>query len=94
MKLIKKLTAVSVFACFGLLASCSASGAKGFVTVQKDKFMLDGKEFRFVGTNNYYMHYSPDKMITDVLDDAQEMGVTVLRVWGFHFGPNADQTSH
>lgn len=94
MKLIKKLTAVSVLFFFGLLASCSASESKGFVKVQKDKFMLDGKEFRFVGTNNYYMHYSPDKMITDVLDDAQKMGVTVLRCWGFQFGPNADHNSH
>lgn len=94
MGFIRKMTAVSVFACFGLLASCSASGQKGFVTVQKGKFMLDGKEFRFTGTNNYYMHYSPDKMVTDVLDDAQEMGVTVLRCWGFQFGPNSDHNSH
>lgn len=93
-----KLAVLAVCAVISVagLASCSNSetAKKGFVTVKKDKFMLNGKEFRFVGTNNYYMHYSPDKMLTDVLDDAQAMGINVLRCWGFQFGPNRDHNSH
>ncbi len=76
-----------------ILVSCGG-GNKEFVSVKNGKFMLDGKEFRFAGTNNYYLDYSPDKMITDVLDDAQAMNLSVVRCWGFQFGPNRDHNSH
>lgn len=83
-------------ASLGLLCSCQKASAaeKGFVYIEDGKFVKDGKEFRFAGTNNYYMHYSPDKMITDVLDDAQAMGVSVLRCWGFQFGVNKEHNSY
>lgn len=81
-------------ATFALVGCKSEAEKKGFVVVKRGEFYKDGKPFRFVGTNNYYLHYSPDKMITDVLDDAAEMEIPVIRCWGFQFGPHRDHNSH
>lgn len=35
--------------------------------------MLNGKEFRFSVSNNYYFHYRSNKMIDDVMDNASKM---------------------
>ncbi len=61
-----------------------------FVTVQDGKFYLRGEEFRFLGANNYYLHYKDDAMIEDVLDDAVSAGFTVIRMWGFFNGYDPD----
>jgi len=63
-----------------------------FVTQQGNQLMLDGELFRFAGTNNYYMHYKSDEMITSVLDDAQKMGLNAIRVWGFMEGISHNHT--
>ncbi|MGN0916475.1 MAG: cellulase family glycosylhydrolase [Succinivibrio sp.] len=63
-----------------------------FVTQEGTKLMLDGKEYRIAGTNNYYMHYGERSMITDVLDDAVALGINTIRVWGFMDGVNHDHT--
>ena len=97
-------------ACLALFASCATPGAtsgaktalknaaaaaaKGFVTTSGGEFMLDGKPFRFAGTNNYYMHYESDKMLSDVLDDAKAMNFRVLRVWGFMNGMTSQNRDH
>lgn len=86
--------------CF--LAACATAAsqqnehaaAQGFVAVKDGRFMLDGKPFRFVGTNNYYMHYESDKMLSDVLDAAAAMDVRVLRVWGFMNGMTSQNRDH
>ncbi len=96
----KKLLAGIVCAVF--LVLCAEAGGKsdakaeasGFVTVKKGQFMLNGKEFRFAGTNNYYMHYSSDKMQTDVLDAAVGMDFKVLRIWGFFNGLTSINRDH
>ncbi|PLV56249.1 cellulase family glycosylhydrolase [Thermotoga sp. SG1] len=54
-----------------------------FVRVENGRFILNGEEFRFVGSNNYYMHYKSNRMIDSVLESAKAMGVKVLRIWGF-----------
>jgi len=64
-----------------------------FVTQKGSSLLLDGKEFRFSGTNNYYMHYASHDMIEAVLDDALKMGVKVLRVWGFMDGVHHGHTA-
>ena len=51
-----------------------------FVSVGKaataGHFCLDGKVFRFGGTNCYYLHQQSHYMIDAVLDDASAMGLT------------------
>lgn len=63
-----------------------------FVTRQGDKLMLNGKEFRFSGSNNYYFHYRSNKMIDDVMDNASKMGLKVMRCWGFIDGNGEGKT--
>lgn len=55
----------------------------GFVTTKSNYFILDGKPFYFAGTNNYYLAYSSNAMIDDVLNDAKAMNLKVIRCWGF-----------
>lgn len=68
----------------------SSAQTSGFVTVSGNKFYLDGNEFYFMGTNNYYMHYKSQRMVDDVFNDMQAMGLTVLRMWGFMDGPGQE----
>ncbi|MEO3820368.1 cellulase family glycosylhydrolase [Plantactinospora sp. B24E8] len=57
--------------------------AAGFVVRKGDQLYLDGKRFRFAGTNNYYLMYKSRTMVDDVVADARAAGFTVLRHWGF-----------
>ena len=72
MKFTSTLTALSM----ALLVACSSSSSatatkvavpepaavdSNFVTQQGNKLMLNGKEYRIAGTNNYYMHYGEDR---------------------------------
>lgn len=45
---------------------------------------------KFLGTNNYYLHYKSHKMIDDVLEDAKKMKLKVIRLWGFLDGTPSD----
>lgn len=54
-----------------------------FVTVSGTKFFLNDERFRFLGANCYYMHYSSNEVIDDLLTSAKQMGLSVLRIWGF-----------
>jgi mannan endo-1,4-beta-mannosidase len=44
---------------------------------------LNGRPFRFAGTNNYYLMYSSPYMVDDVLQTAAANGFTVMRTWGW-----------
>ncbi len=46
-------------------------------------FALDGKPYCFAGTNNYYLTYKSRRMVDDVLDRAVQLGLDVIRIWGF-----------
>lgn len=57
-----------------------------FVRMRNGAFELDGKPFRFGGTNCYYLHQQSHYMIDSVLDDAAAMSLRVLRAWAFADG--------
>ena len=79
----------------------AGEGQGGFVKAKGTELVLNGKPFRYVGANNYYlMVYSvqPDmrKVADEVLDNASKMGINVIRTWAFNDGKrqwNALQTS-
>jgi mannan endo-1,4-beta-mannosidase len=54
-----------------------------FVRRVGSKLVLGGKEFRFGGSNNYYLMYKSPLMVDDVLNDAKAAEFTVIRHWGF-----------
>ena len=66
-----------------------------FVTTKDGHFELDGTEFRFIGSNNYYLHYKDKSMIKSVIESAASGGFNVLRMWGFFDGVDDDyQNNH
>lgn len=60
-----------------------APPAGAFVTRQGTRLELDGRDFRFAGSNNYYLMYGSPFMVDDVLGAAQRAGFNTLRTWGF-----------
>lgn len=55
-------------------------------------FTLGGEPFCFAGTNNYYLIYKSRKMVDDVFDAAQGMGLKVMRLWGYLDRGSLDNT--
>ncbi|MFG2044156.1 cellulase family glycosylhydrolase [Dactylosporangium sp. NPDC048998] len=75
------IAAVAVVAAGG--TASAAERGTGFVGRQGSDLRLDGRTFRFAGSNNYYLMYSSRAMVDDVLGDAAAAGFDVLRTWGF-----------
>jgi mannan endo-1,4-beta-mannosidase len=76
-----------------MIASAYAEEGKAsdFITASGTDLMCNGKVFRYVGTNCYYLMVyaaSPDtrKHVYEIFDDAQKMGVKVIRTWAFNEG--------
>ncbi|MEV2239913.1 cellulase family glycosylhydrolase [Micromonospora sp. NPDC049891] len=69
----------------GAVPGAGAAGGRtqGFVVRKGDRLFVDGRPFRFAGTNNYYLMYKSRAMVDDVFADAKAAGFTVLRHWGF-----------
>ena len=78
--------AVLSFSFFGLKFEAAITKNTPFVTVKDGDFYIGNNEFRFVGTNNYYLNYKDEQMITSLLDDAKDAGFNVIRMWGFFDG--------
>ena len=72
-------------------AGCAASSARALdasnTTDASQRpgatFEVDGAPLCFIGTNNYYLAYSPKPMVDEVLESARAMGVKVVRIWSF-----------
>src|SRR5882757_5966968 len=73
-----------------LASTRTTAPSAGFVTRQGADLKLNGRNFSFAGTNNYYLMYSSRLMVDDVFADAKAAGFTVLRTWGFLDIGNAD----
>jgi mannan endo-1,4-beta-mannosidase len=57
----------------------------GFVTTSGTRFSVDGRAFRYAGSNNYYLSTSSDpSMAADVFATAARANFSVLRTWAFH----------
>ena len=56
--------------------------SQGFVQTDGTKFTLDGKPFYYAGTNNYYLSYKSKEEVDNVIEDAKDMGLKVIRTWG------------
>ncbi len=66
----------------------------GFVRRVGSGLQLDGRPFRFAGTNNYYLEYSDAVMTDAVLSTAADRGLTVVRTWAFLDVPSATETGN
>lgn len=54
-----------------------------FVYASGTHFKLNGHAFYVAGTNHHYLHFAPQVEISNVLQDAQNMGINALRLWAF-----------
>lgn len=64
-----------------------------FVRRDGARLMLGGKRYEFVGAGNYYMmtraiEPATRPQVVEVLQQAKQMGLSVLRVWAFNDGNN------
>src|SRR5688572_12045692 len=64
-----------------------------FVTRNGTRLEVAGSEFKFAGSNNYYLMYGSRLMVDDVLEVAARAGFNTMRTWGFLDIGNQDGTS-
>jgi mannan endo-1,4-beta-mannosidase len=82
--MLRRLLALALLCSAALLGTpASAAAPTGFVTRVGSDLKLNGKPFKFYGSNNYYLMYKSRPMVDDVFADAQAAGFTVLRTWGW-----------
>ena len=62
--------------------SVYAAQNQGFVQRNGNTLRLDGKQFRFAGSSNYYLMYKSQFMVDDVLNAAAGNNFRVMRIWG------------
>src|SRR5687767_11050280 len=60
----------------------SAAQNSGFVQRKGNILRLNGQQFRFAGSSNYYLMYKSQFMVDDVLNAAAGNNFRVMRIWG------------
>jgi mannan endo-1,4-beta-mannosidase len=69
-----------------LAADAEANGRgkhhSNFVTREGSDLYLQGRPFRFVGSNNYYPIFKSQFMVDSLFESARDSGFQVMRVWG------------
>jgi mannan endo-1,4-beta-mannosidase len=79
----------SVMLVFAILVGHSSSALRvsaaqnnEFVQRKGNILRLDGQQFRFAGSSNYYLMYKSQFMVDDVLEAAAGNNFRVMRIWG------------
>ncbi len=63
-------------------ASSRGSSSSSFVRTQRNRFVVNGKPFRFAGANVSVMHRDDDRQrMPETLKRASDAGIRVVRVW-------------
>jgi len=75
---------------FGISNWRSRRGRPGFVQANGPRMMIDGRPFRFVGSNVALMYRDEDRArMPETLEQAARVGIKVVRVWASgEGGPN------
>ncbi|PSN72574.1 glycoside hydrolase [Corynespora cassiicola Philippines] len=79
------LNTLLLFGSGAAAAAISKRTPAGFVTTDGTKFVLDGKDFYFAGSNAYYFPFNDQAAdVEKGLTAAKEAGLNVFRTWGFN----------
>jgi mannan endo-1,4-beta-mannosidase len=73
-----------------VVVATTASAATIFVTRSGPTLKVGSHDFRYAGTNNYYLFYQSHAMVDDVLQRAVDAKFTVVRTWGWSDTGNLD----
>ncbi|MGN0610847.1 MAG: CIA30 family protein, partial [Ruminiclostridium sp.] len=76
------LTALPISAFFVSTTAAAESAGSGFAYTNGTRFMVDGSPYYYAGTNCYYLTFKSQSSVDNVFDDAEAMGLKVIRVWG------------
>ncbi len=87
-QLVQNLRAIQLILAF--LMGLGFVNAQGFVQASGTEFEINGNPFYFAGANNYYLFYKPLSNVQEVMDDADSLGLKVIRTWGFCDGTCSD----
>jgi mannan endo-1,4-beta-mannosidase len=76
--------------------AATAPAGSGFVSRKGTELFLNGRPFRFGGSNTYYLEYASPKMVDADLEAASDAGFQVMRPWAFFdIGtPGGDDSVH
>ena len=61
-----------------------------FITKFGTDIYLNNKAFYFSGANQYYLFYKSQKMVDEVIEDAAQMNLNIIRTWGFCDGESKE----
>ncbi len=81
---------------YATVSAFQAADKSVFVQVKDGSFTLDGEEFKFAGTNAYYLpnYEKLDPNVVDRTFDAFRVaGISVVRMWAFYDGTDCGYSS-